>query len=905
MKVPKKLQTFANNQTGLLERFSLYFFDHVKVSVAVWIAILLGGLLSYATLLKREGFPPIQVPIAIVEGTYFVDDKVQVDDAISRPVAAALQDIPEIESARTTAAPNFFTAVVFFDESVEAEEGARRIDSAINQNVSLPDGVDLQVRTVNPAGFLNEYDVLVSVYGENGLSLSELQTQTRVIAERFGQLDGIADSSVQEQIVEVENPATGEVTERQTSFGNIGLKNDDGVLIFYDSVTIGISKTEDIDAIELSERISNEANSISNTNDSVQVAISSDFADSITTQIDSLQMNLLGGLLAVALVSLLLITWRASIITALFMLSVVLLTLLALWILGYTLNTITLFGLVLALGLFVDDATIVVEAIDANRKKKKSARAVVGVAVRRVASASFAGTMTTVLVFLPLAFVGGILGEFIRLLPITVMVALVSSLVLSLSVIPFLAQFVLLRSDKNQRVGYIRRAIAYLAGRAEAGVLLLKDKKTRKKGRALGYGAVLVSLVLVGLSVFYAGKLQFNIFPPSSDSDRIGIQLTFQPGTTIQDAQVIARDANTAVDRLAGDQILRISYGAFSLPNERGADAQIDLIPFTDRSVTSRQIIDQLETGLDAAVGERVTSIRVQQFDAGPPVEEFPFKAQIFSEDQAQAVRLADEMSDVLLAESVVRPNGESAQVTDTQTENTQTIVRTKGERYVELQAAFDAEDTSALVGAAQSKLEDRFTQSYLDDNGYEPVRIGYDFGQESDNADSFNSLGIVFPIALGLMFLLLAVQFRSLLQPLLIFLAIPFSLFGVFYGLYLANTPMSFFVMVGLIGLIGIAVNNSIMLTDYANQERRAGADPVDAIATATRLRFRPLLATTLTTIVALLPLAMTDPFWESLSLTIIFGLVSSTLLIIVAFPYYYLASEWLRTKVKRPRKK
>lgn len=151
----------------------------------------------------------------------------------------------------------------------------------------------------------------------------------------------------------------------------------------------------------------------------------------------------------------------------------------------------------------------------------------------------------------------------------------------------------------------------------------------------------------------------------------------------------------------------------------------------------------------------------------------------------------------------------------------------------------------------------------------------------------------VAFPFLLLAMYLLMAAQFRSFTQPFLIFLAIPFSFFGVALGLYLTNNPLSFFVLVGFFALIGIVVNNTIMLTDYANQARSYGLGKREAIAVATAARFRPLITTSLTTIVALIPLALQDPFWESLSVTLVFGLVSSTLLVIITFPHYYLASD------------
>jgi multidrug efflux pump subunit AcrB len=140
------------------------------------------------------------------------------------------------------------------------------------------------------------------------------------------------------------------------------------------------------------------------------------------------------------------------------------------------------------------------------------------------------------------------------------------------------------------------------------------------------------------------------------------------------------------------------------------------------------------------------------------------------------------------------------------------------------------------------------------------------------------------------------------LLQPLLIFLAIPFSFFGITLGLYLTDNAFSFFAMLGFFALIGLSIKNTILLTDYANQLRRDGADAVDAAVGALGERFRPLVATSLTAVVSLIPLALMSPFWEGLAVVLIGGLLSSTFLVITVFPYYYLAAEFLRAAV-RPR--
>lgn len=128
--------------------------------------------------------------------------------------------------------------------------------------------------------------------------------------------------------------------------------------------------------------------------------------------------------------------------------------------------------------------------------------------------------------------------------------------------------------------------------------------------------------------------------------------------------------------------------------------------------------------------------------------------------------------------------------------------------------------------------------------------------------------------------------------------MAIPFSLFGITLGLYLTDNAFSFFAMLGFFALIGLSIKNTILLTDFANQARRRGASGVDAAVEALHERFRPLIATSLTAVVALIPLALTSPFWEGLAVVLVFGLISSTVLVITVFPYYYLGAEYLRVK-------
>jgi Cu/Ag efflux pump CusA len=131
--------------------------------------------------------------------------------------------------------------------------------------------------------------------------------------------------------------------------------------------------------------------------------------------------------------------------------------------------------------------------------------------------------------------------------------------------------------------------------------------------------------------------------------------------------------------------------------------------------------------------------------------------------------------------------------------------------------------------------------------------------------------------------------------------MAIPFSIFGIMLGLDITNNAISFFTMLGFFALLGLSIKNTILLTDYANQARREGATAIDATVAALEERFRPLFATSMTAVVSLIPLALSSPFWEGLAVVLIFGLLSSTFLVITVFPYYFLGTEYLRMKFSR----
>lgn len=881
-------------KNNTLSSVGWFFAKRYRITSIFLIILLIVGGMFYFSLLRREGFPPINLPVSAIQGTYLVDDATKVDNQVVQPIANAIKDIDGIKDFTATTDGNFYSLIVSFNDTVNVDDATKNLHDTIKQRVQLPQGATSVATAFNSSKFDNKYDLLLAVYDKQESSYEDLKSKAAIVAMGIKdkpEIDSATAIDVSEKTID---QRTGKAMQQQIKVNRIGIKENNKI-VFYPAISVGINRTDEIDDIELSNSVNaalKDETGQSRFKDTKTI-ITADFATTINRQISSLQRNLISGLIAVLVVSLLLISWRAALVIALFIPTVLASTFLGLGLLGFTLNTITLFAVILTLGLFVDDATIMVEAIDFFKKDKKKHKGIIKKAIARVGIASLAGSLTTILVFTPMLFISGILGSFIRLLPLTVIICLVSSFVISVLVVPFLARPIILSRknrttwlDKLSFLSPIEDKIGTYLGRLP--LLYATDRKKSRRVTTFMVGLSLISIVAAGL---FASKLSFNIFPPTKDSDTLIADIRFAPQTAIDQVDAVTNQVDESIVSSLGDNVVGITYLS---ANQRSAAIEISLVPFQERAKTSHQLIDTLsKTGTNV----QNASIRYSQKDIGPPTQEFPFEVRVFANDPARIQKATDSLSEFLKQQSIDVAGAEPTSIVDAKVEGMNEITRAKTGRFGTIKAQFKNKDAgSSAVLNTQKKIRQTYNAEKLAMLGLSSDALDFDVSQESENAQSFNSVGTGLLVALAMMYLLLVIMFNSFSQPLLIFTAIPFSLFGVAFGLWLTNNSISFFVMVGLLGLIGIVVNNSILLTEYANQEKDAGKNRHEAIGAAIKDRIRPLLATTLTTIFALIPLALNDPFWQPLAYTLIFGLTSSSLLVILSFPYYYLAVERLR---------
>lgn len=869
------------------------------MTLLLWLGIFVFGLLSYSTFMKREGFPSVEIPFTVVGGTYVVDDPAKVDAHVTKPISEIALKQSNVKAVQAQAQANFFHVFVQYETGTNADMATQQLKKAVESAQVLPPQAD--VKFEKPRFGITERgdDVVISYYSpDNAKSTVEL-TAAAEEAVRYIKSKNIPlveNISILDPFVKGVNPATGQEETRQTSFDRYG-KRQKGEAQFYNSVVIGVTGKKGADILKLDEQLQG---AIADLNRQAQFiddesVISATFADDIRSQIDELQQALLEGLIAVLVVGAIIIALRPALITVLSMLTVLATTLAVLFLIGYSLNTITLFALVLGLALIVDDTIIMVEAIDAQRRRQKNARDTVKEATRRVGRAMTAATSTAVLSFAPLLFVGGVLGGFIRAIPVTIIASLIISLLVALIFIPRFARSLMLSKKLMGPRG--EREIAQGVEAAVARFLtrpMLWAKGSGKRLLMNGVVALVIGFGFIFAGMYLFSKVTFNIFPSTKDANQLAVNLSYPPATTIDQAQAVAKEAENIITSKLGETFVQASY--YGTGSERKASLYVDLTPYNERDIRAPQLVEKLE---DSFRNFKQAQVDIGQIDVGPPAADFGVR--IKSDDSERAYRLANDISKFLEGRKLKRISGEEATIIRTSVSNPGAVDRIDGDRFVEVSAEFDGDDITTLVGLAQDAIKKEFNKEKLAGYGFKENALDFNLGQEEENQESFGTLLLAFPILMAIIYILLAFQFRSLLQPALIFMAIPFSFFGITLGLYVTDNAFSFFTMLGFFALIGLSIKNTILLTDYANQAKATGKGAVDSVVEALHERFRPLIATSLTAVASLIPLAILSPFWEGLVVVLVCGLLSSTFLVVTVFPYYYLGAEYLRRHVRR----
>jgi HAE1 family hydrophobic/amphiphilic exporter-1 len=697
----------------------------------------------------------------------------------------------------------------------------------------------------------------------------------------------------------------------------------------------------------------------------LELSYSSDDSISIRQSIEALKEHLIiGTLLAALMVFLFLKSGRSTLIIATAIPVSLMATFAVMYFADYTLNKITLLGLLLLIGVVVDDAIVVLENIFRHREEEHEGREPAAVnGANQVVFAVLASTLTLVSIFLPVAFISGILGRFLSSFALVVVIGVLASLWVSLTLTPMLcAKFL----ELPKTHGRVYRAL-------EAVFVGLENSYRRLLGMGLRHQwkVILLAALVVASSAFFFIKVG-KTFVPEEDESRflvmvqtpLGSNLDYTSGRLAEVEALLAKRPDV--------------YSYFSAVG-LGDDGQVNsgsvfvrLVDRKERTLSQAEIMRELRRDLGAIPG-------VQAFPAGiSPIGGMrgePLQFAIVGYDLQKINALVNEMVKRLGAlpgiakldkdlkldlpqVSVILDRDRAAQLGITAADIAQTLslmtggvdiadYKEKNQRYhirlqVEPSQRVNIESLKRIYVKNKSGNLVRLDSLVKFETGLGPAQIkrrnrqyagfvygaleGMPLGEATQNvnriaaeilpsgysiaytgqAEEFAKTGgyvvFAFSMALIMIYMVLASQFNSLLQPIVVMVAQPLAIIGGVAALWLFNDTLNLFSMIGMILLMGLVAKNSILLIDLTNQYRAKGMAIAEALSEACPHRMRPVLITSMTVIAAMMPAAIgLGPGVETnrpLALVVMGGMVSSTLLTLIVVPAVYSLIEGARER-------
>lgn len=706
----------------------------------------------------------------------------------------------------------------------------------------------------------------------------------------------------------------------------------------------------------------------------VEVIVSNDNSEFIEKELGTLSKNGIQTALVITIILFLALGLRQGIIAGL---SIPLIFLFAFMIMrwqGMTINTLSLFSLVIALGLIVDTTIVIMEGIHENIRKGFSPKDSALLSVHTYKWPLIAGTFTTIFAFFPILLVSGILGQFLRTLPITISAALFGSIFIALTIAPSIStKFI--KSRKQDKKGSILEPVFDYLGKKFQKVI----RHTIQSGW-MKFFIILITLGAFALSMALpiTGALKVEMFP-ITDQNYFVIQIETEKGTILEETAKIAEEiqeylydlpeVDNFLTKIGTSESVGLTndatffYGGTSDSNL--ANITVNLIDLEDREKASYEISKEVR---DHYKTYRNAKISVMELAEGPPSEgaitlritgqnmeklqdlaeeikaitenipgtanvelslkpglnEFKFEldkdilayhglsgiqvsAQIRSIIQgidSTNITIDDEDLDIVVKYDLPEQEGKT-NLSIHEIENFQiptpggyavslgeigeyefgpslsAISRENEKRIIKVTGDTEADaDITVVTDAILAEIDKMDIP-----NGYE-VKFGGDLEEINK---SFQELFQSMFVAALLIAFTLVLMFNSFKQPLIIMLTLPLALIGVFPGLMAIGLKLSFPAFLGVVALTGIVVNDAIVLIDRINSNRRNGMEFASSISEAAEARLQPIVMTSITTIIGILPLALADEFWTGLGFSLIFGLAASTLLTLIVIPVLY----------------
>jgi HAE1 family hydrophobic/amphiphilic exporter-1 len=689
------------------------------------------------------------------------------------------------------------------------------------------------------------------------------------------------------------------------------------------AIGLQVRKQSDANTVEVAERIKARLGELQATlPEGGRLVLVVDGARFIRSSISAVQEDmLLGGVLAVLVVLLFLRNWRSTLVSAVALPTAIVGTFAVMQALDFTFNVVTMLALTLSIGLLIDDAIVVIENIVRHVEEGESPWEAARRGTGQIALAVLAVTLAVVAVFVPVAFMEGMVGRFFYQFGVTVAVAVLISYAVSMTLTPMLSARVLREHQAHGRVfAAIERALAAVesAYRVALGWVLAH--------RAATMGMAVAVLVVTG-ALFRL--LQFT-FLPQQDMSLVKLTLELPSGTTLEETRVQLDDLAAQVRRVPGVEETFAVVGGGGLEEVNKGEITVDLVPVRERTFGQRDFKDHLRRTLRVSPTALITVQDYNPMAGGgnrAQVVQFNLRSTDFElllaavEKTREAVRAEPGFVDVdttwrtgkpqldvrvdreraaalgipaaMLGQSLralmggdkVADYHEGGDTYDIKVRLPPAVladpaalgavpVRAPSGRLVELRTFAEVRPSvgpSQIEHQAQMRqvtlladLQDMSlgaAQAFL--NGFAarelPRGIQHDFeGQGRELARTGREFGLALALGVVLVYIILAAQFESLIHPFTIMVSLLFAPVGAVAALLLAGQYMSMMAMIGFIMLMGLVTKNGILLVEFTNQLRAEGRSVREALLEAGPIRLRPILMTSVAMIAGMIPVAL-----------------------------------------------
>jgi HAE1 family hydrophobic/amphiphilic exporter-1 len=980
------------------------------------------------TAFKQELIPSLSLPSVYIVTTYPGASPDVVNTDVSTPIESAIQGLENLDGTTATSNTGASTVTASFAYGTDIATSEQKVQLALDRiSTTLPSGVTPQVITFSLSDFpviqlavtsdMDRHTLasklasltvtdLKQLDGVSDVTLLGAASQRVTITPDDTELaaDGLTSQAIKTALSSNGTLlASGSITENSktltvqsgskiTSVADISALpllggrlatpptiGDVATVALTDDPTVGYSRVDGKDAVTLNITKAAAGNTVAVSNlvrddipklekqlgSNSKLTVVSDQAPSITQSIDSLaQEGLLGLVFAVIIILVFLLSIRSTLVTAISIPVSVLITFIGMLASGYTLNVITLAALTIAIGRVVDDSIVVIENIKRHLGLGEEKLPAILAAVREVAGAVTASTITTVAVFLPIALVGGLTGELFRPFALTVTMALASSLFVALTIVPVLAYWFLPAKKIHRHADVVVDTHAEESDnptRLQRAYLPIIRWSIR--GLLRPFAVLGIALLLLLGTAALATQLKTN-FIGNSGQNTLTVTQTLPLGSSLEAQNTASKKVESTLRSIKGVDtvLLTIGSGGDSLRSAFSGGGAASFSVTTDPDADQAALQTTVENKMKAIKGEGDIAVSAAQsgfasanievdITAGSDADlrkasdailakvkkldvvstatsnlaaSLPYIAVQIDRTKAAAAGLSDLQVGGIVTQAM-NPSATGTVVIDEKTLNIYvansssptttaeleafsiptlrgvvplsdlatvstvngpaSITTIKGLRSATLQVVPNTDDT----GTASSTVATAVSAAKLPASA--TAELG---GVTTQQGDSFKQLGIALLAAILIVYVVMVATFKSLRQPLLLLISVPFAATGALILQVISGIPLGVASIIGVLMLIGIVVTNAIVLVDLINQYRARGMRIGEAIINGASRRLRPILMTALATIFALVPLGLGITghggfISQPLAIIVIGGLVSSTLLTLIVLPALY----------------